>query len=133
MVANARRKGALKDLVCCKCGAADAHAHHEDYTKPNEIVPLCPSCHRKRHSELGSGVSGRPTQTNPLVLEAMNIDPAEPVNGSRPYLVVPLGNMIGPELTAKFHAKCREHGVHPNSMFQALVKRDLAGLPPVKL
>lgn len=56
MVANARRKGVIKDLVCCECGAGNAHAHHEDYSKPNEITPLCPPCHRKRHAALGWGI-----------------------------------------------------------------------------
>ena len=56
MVTDARKKGVIGNLTCCECGADKAHAHHEDYTKPNEITPLCASCHRKRHSELGWGV-----------------------------------------------------------------------------
>lgn len=34
------------------CGRTPAHAHHEDYSKPLEIVWLCASCHKSRHWDL---------------------------------------------------------------------------------
>jgi hypothetical protein len=38
---------------CSKCGVrCKPHGHHEDYTKPLEVVWLCASCHQRRHAEL---------------------------------------------------------------------------------
>lgn len=54
MVARALFYG---DLVrpdrCTKCGVEHPklHAHHEDYSKPLEVIWLCPSCHRIEHSD----------------------------------------------------------------------------------
>jgi len=41
--------GKLKKQPCVKCGIEPAHAHHEDYSKPLEVIWLCPSDHKKRH------------------------------------------------------------------------------------
>lgn len=39
--------------VCSKCGAlCHSEAHHEDYSKPLEIVWLCDLCHKARHKEM---------------------------------------------------------------------------------
>lgn len=38
--------------ACSKCGVlCHTEAHHEDYSKPLEIVWLCDSCHKTRHKE----------------------------------------------------------------------------------
>lgn len=42
----------IRQTECSRCGAPDPHAHHEDYSKPLEVVWLCSSCHRIRHKEL---------------------------------------------------------------------------------
>ena len=49
-VGNAIRDGKLKRQICCKCGAK-AHAHHEDYSKPLDVVWLCPAHHAEVHKE----------------------------------------------------------------------------------
>lgn len=39
--------------ACEHCGAkVKLHKHHPDYTKPLEVVFLCPSCHGKAHWKL---------------------------------------------------------------------------------
>lgn len=49
-VSVARRSGRLIPGPCADCGSADnIHAHHEDYSKPLDVVWLCASCHRVRH------------------------------------------------------------------------------------
>lgn len=38
---------------CSECGATDrVHAHHEDYSRPLDIIWLCKACHSKRHAEI---------------------------------------------------------------------------------
>jgi hypothetical protein len=52
-VSNARRTGTLIALPCQECGAKRVHAHHEDYSKPLEVIWLCPTHHSMRHDEIG--------------------------------------------------------------------------------
>lgn len=35
---------------CVFCGRTDVHAHHEDYSRPLDIVWLCPKCHHRLHA-----------------------------------------------------------------------------------
>lgn len=46
------RAGHLKKKPCIRCGAALAHAHHPDYTRPLKIIWLCDSCHKIEHGRL---------------------------------------------------------------------------------
>lgn len=47
------RAGRLEAKPCQRCGATKRiHAHHEDYTKPLEVMWLCRKCHGKRHREI---------------------------------------------------------------------------------
>ena len=36
---------------CAHCDSTAEHYHHEDYTKPLEVTPLCNDCHRKVHGK----------------------------------------------------------------------------------
>jgi hypothetical protein len=49
MVARAVRQGRVTRLPCEVCGFESSQAHHEDYTKPLEVVWLCPTHHAERH------------------------------------------------------------------------------------
>jgi len=52
-VYNALRNGRLIKSPCSGCGSVErVHGHHEDYTKPLDVVWLCPSCHGLRHAEI---------------------------------------------------------------------------------
>lgn len=47
------RYGKLSKQPCERCGATDlVHAHHDDYSKPLEVMWLCPLHHKERHREL---------------------------------------------------------------------------------
>lgn len=50
-VTNALKHGTLKRLPCVVCGA-EAQAHHEDYSKPLDVVWLCTKHHAQRHIEI---------------------------------------------------------------------------------
>lgn len=47
-VSKALRTGKLQKKPCDVCGATKVEAHHEDYTKPLEVIWLC----RKHHAEI---------------------------------------------------------------------------------
>lgn len=46
---NAVRDGRLIRKPCEVCGAKNVHKHHEDYSKPLEVVWLCPRHHKQAH------------------------------------------------------------------------------------
>lgn len=48
-VSNAVRDGKLKKQPCIVCKSGDAHAHHEDYSKPLDVIWLCPEHHQQYH------------------------------------------------------------------------------------
>jgi hypothetical protein len=44
------RKGRLVKTPCADCGTTNRlHAHHEDYSKPLDVIWLCAFCHYARH------------------------------------------------------------------------------------
>ena len=54
-IRRALRAGKIsKPETCSSCGDLPVHGkivgHHPDYTKPLEVVWLCPRCHRKEHA-----------------------------------------------------------------------------------
>lgn len=53
-VERAIKNGVLiKPKLCSNCNRkTKLHAHHDDYSKPLEVLWLCGSCHRLRHSSL---------------------------------------------------------------------------------
>jgi hypothetical protein len=50
-VNNAIRDGRLKKLSCNVCGNNKVHAHHNDYSKPLEVIWLCSLHHARKHHE----------------------------------------------------------------------------------
>ena len=46
-----RKHGKIEKQSCSKCAAPEAEKHHEDYTRPHDIVWLCRSCHLDLHYE----------------------------------------------------------------------------------
>jgi hypothetical protein len=43
------RRGIVIKQPCCKCDNPIAEAHHEDYSKPLDVMWLCRSCHLSYH------------------------------------------------------------------------------------
>jgi len=48
-VQNAIRRGEMSRLACEVCGSEKSHGHHEDYTKPLDVIWLCRTHHMERH------------------------------------------------------------------------------------
>lgn len=46
-VSNAIRDKRLIKLPCCVCGDINSQAHHEDYSKPLEVIWVCIKHHRE--------------------------------------------------------------------------------------
>ena len=53
MIGSAVRRGDLPRISTCDCvdcGIQATEYHHEDYSKPLDVEPLCRMCHIKRHN-----------------------------------------------------------------------------------
>ncbi|WDA36430.1 hypothetical protein [Sphingobium sp. YC-XJ3] len=51
-VQTAVRNGTLIRQLCSECGADNAHAHHDDYSRPLDVIWLCHEHHMQRHAML---------------------------------------------------------------------------------
>lgn len=49
-VGNALRDGHLKKDPCFMCGSEKVEGHHPDYSKPLDVIWLCPGCHKSIHA-----------------------------------------------------------------------------------
>ena len=49
-VYGAIKTGKLKREPCSKCGEAKSQAHHEDYSRPLDVLWLCASHHKELHN-----------------------------------------------------------------------------------
>ena len=54
VVSNAIRAGVLTKEPCRDCGADKVHGHHADYSKPLEVIWLCPKHHKEEHGRITS-------------------------------------------------------------------------------
>lgn len=63
-VKRALRDGVLVKSLCHICGSPVTQAHHEDYTKPLDIIWLCPQHHAQRHSGIDLPLSTWITQAS---------------------------------------------------------------------
>ena len=64
-VADKISRGVITRQPCCRCGSEnDVHAHHDEYSKPDQIMWLCRLHHRERHVEIGKpmGHKGAPVK-----------------------------------------------------------------------
>lgn len=66
-VSNAIRDGRLIRQPCLFCGREDVHAHHRDYSKPLEVIWLCPKCHHRLHAAFPEAEGDNKTHFNPEV------------------------------------------------------------------
>jgi hypothetical protein len=42
-------RGKIQRQPCCECGQHRAQMHHEDYSRPLDVMWLCRRCHMKHH------------------------------------------------------------------------------------
>ncbi len=43
------KKGIIQKQPCVVCGKHDMIAHHEDYSRPNDVICICEEHHKKYH------------------------------------------------------------------------------------
>ena len=69
-VQYALKTGKLTRLPCQVCGVTKTQAHHDDYTRPLDVIWLCRECHAERHRLLARGLIQRhaATETQPVPL-----------------------------------------------------------------
>ena len=53
LVRKAIKNGELEKQCCEICGSENVHAHHSDYTKPLDVIWLCPKHHAWIHNKGG--------------------------------------------------------------------------------
>lgn len=53
-VSNALKLGQLIRQPCQICGDSKSEAHHEDYSKPLDVIWLCNEHHKARHREINA-------------------------------------------------------------------------------
>jgi hypothetical protein len=55
-VEYALKTGKLVKMPCERCGSTEhVHAHHDDYSRPLDVMWLCAKHHKERHKELAAG------------------------------------------------------------------------------
>lgn len=52
---NIMKSNKVHILYECPCSNPKKQRHHYNYSRPTEVLLLCPSCHRKEHSRLKAG------------------------------------------------------------------------------
>ncbi len=52
IMGNAIRDGELTRKPCEVCGSLNSQGHHEDYSKPLDVIWYCPKHHAERHVEI---------------------------------------------------------------------------------
>jgi len=77
-VRKAIRRGQLeRPAKCSVCRVFRPLAHHDDYSKPLDVIWLCHGCHVRRHEQLGWGCPGRRVELGrvhgPLTREASEL------------------------------------------------------------
>jgi hypothetical protein len=45
------RRGSLAKKPCVVCASDNSQKHHEDYTKPLEVIWMCRTCHLEYHKQ----------------------------------------------------------------------------------
>lgn len=45
-----KRRGVLRPEPCEACGSSAVEMHHEDYTRPLDVIWLCRACHLSLHA-----------------------------------------------------------------------------------
>jgi hypothetical protein len=45
------KRGVINKQPCIKCNDIITEAHHEDYTKPLDVIWMCRACHLNHHEQ----------------------------------------------------------------------------------
>lgn len=59
-VKNAIRRGRMQPQPCARCGSPDSQAHHDDYSKPLDVLWFCPLHHSELHRAMKNPAAETP-------------------------------------------------------------------------
>ena len=74
-VSRAIRAGKLVKQPCIRCGGLPAVAHHDDYSKPLDVIWLCRKHHVELHLERGDNMRGRQSTPRLRIFSFSATDP----------------------------------------------------------
>lgn len=57
VVSGQVKRGKMTRQPCCVCNQPNADAHHEDYSRPLDLVWLCDKHHKQRHVAIQQGIA----------------------------------------------------------------------------
>lgn len=109
-------RGDLIRRPCERCGKPNAHAHHEDYSKPLDVTWLCAWHHKMRHEEIN--------QANASVDQKI-------IDTLRAYNISAALRQHGYKITSDGVWKLRRRGIPPEYMpiIRSLAQRLRKTLP----
>lgn len=96
LVRSAIKSGRLKRKPCEECGAAEAHAHHDDYSKPLDVRWLCRKHHARAHPPVKLG--------GPREIVSWSQIRNDPEGIEEPVIVVKMANGVREVLGAWYPA-----------------------------
>ena len=106
-----------KPAACQDCGKAsdDLDGHHEDYSKPADVVWVCPACHGKRHRKYPNG---KPKVKRPYRFKG---DASKGLRFGKKYISA----WVEAECAKRIHDHCKAKNILVSDFVKSAILREL--------